>query len=714
MRSTLILMLAMIGCNKPKDEDGDGFASDEDCNDADAAIFPGAEDICDSIDNDCDGDTDEEGEAWYLDADGDGFGRDDADYNVLSCDQPAGFVDNGNDCDDLNADIFPETTWYVDSDGDGYGDPDAGETLCEQPSGSVENAEDCDDADADVNPDSIWYVDDDGDGYGNPSSEPIAQCEQPDGYAPNPEDCDDSSAGRSPETVWYQDADLDGYGDMDSTLQSCLAPAGFVANSEDCDDASELNSPEADEVCNDDVDNNCDGVADACEMDLANADVRIYGDGTQEFGTTVLAVGDLDGAGSVDLVVAAPADDTMGTNAGAIYLFSGPFVAGDLDTSDASAVLYGSEDEEAGKRLSGGLDINGDGEVDLLVSAHRANPSKRGAAHILYGPIEGDLVLATDADVSFTGGFNFDRFGDGVWLTEDVSGDGLNDMVMSAPYGESGGSSGGANGTVYVVAGPSPGSGFVGDIDNSFSWAVHGSYDGEQLGRAIAFGDYDGDGVDDLVMGSPKALNGADEVGGVYVMYGGVGDGTYDIGDADVVMYGEAIRDLAGDAVANAGDLDNDGVEDFLVGAPDADGGGISSGSVYGLLGGSPSGLLGDSTIVLTGSRSGDRAGEAIDSGDFNGDDDTDLLIGGTLGGDFDEGMTVLVLGPVSGTVDLANADGLLRGEDVYDKAGASVDFAGDLSESGDGLDDIAVGAPNNVTAGLDAGAVYLVFDVGL
>ena len=146
------------------DLDDDGYGTD-DCDDADASIHPGAEDVCDGIDNDCDDETDEDARAVYADADGDGFG----DVNApLACDEAG--ATNSRDCDDTDPDAFPGAdeacngidddcdgtpdngldvvTSYRDSDGDASGDPNNTTTDCQVPSGYVANDNDCNDRDS--------------------------------------------------------------------------------------------------------------------------------------------------------------------------------------------------------------------------------------------------------------------------------------------------------------------------------------------------------------------------------------------------------------------------------------------------------------------------------------------------------------------------------------------------------------------------------------
>jgi len=292
------------------DEDGDGVLAEDDCDDERSDVYPGADELCDLVDNDCDGDIDEDdavdAPTWYADDDGDLFG--DPDSTVVACYPPRGHVENGEDCDDGNADVNPDadevcdgldndcddladdddpevkgaTTWYVDSDGDGYGIDTVLAESCIQPSGSAAITGDCDDSDSAYNPGaaeddctdpadyncdgSSGYTDDDGDGF--------AACEECDDSdaAVNPgaaetcngvdDDCDglidDDDPGISDTTTWYLDADGDGYGDADTSTEACEAPSDHVATGGDCDDGDSSVHPGALEWC-DGIDNDCDG-----------------------------------------------------------------------------------------------------------------------------------------------------------------------------------------------------------------------------------------------------------------------------------------------------------------------------------------------------------------------------------------------------------------------------------------------------------------------
>ena len=264
------------------DADGDGFFDGEDCDDADASVSPAATEVCDGIDNDCDGEIDEGvTDTWYADADADSYG--DPTSSEEACEPPEGAVANANDCDDTTASVNPTATercngvdddcdgaidedvqsvWYADRDGDGFGDPDATVEDCDPPSGAVDNAADCDDRAATVNPaaDEVCNAIDD--------------------------DCDGTiDQGASDAPTWYIDGDGDGYGDPSQAVVSCDAPPGAVANATDCDDRDVDIHPAADEVCNG-VDDNCDGLIDDDDPSL-----------DASTGTTWYADGDADGYG---------------------------------------------------------------------------------------------------------------------------------------------------------------------------------------------------------------------------------------------------------------------------------------------------------------------------------------------------------------------------------------------------------------------------------
>ncbi len=265
------------------DADGDNAPACEDCNDNDALVNADAVELCDGIDNNCDGELDEAtaGDAgtWYLDQDGDGFG--DASTGVVSCEAPTGHVGSEADCDDADAGISPDALevcddldndcddetdedsaidaaiWYDDVDGDGFGDPAAAAAACEAPPGSVADMSDCDDVDGAVSPDAEELCD----GIDN-------NC---DGVSD-----EDSSVDAG---IWYVDGDGDGFGDPGTAAYACSAPPGSLADPNDCDDTDAAVNPDAVELC-DGIDNNCqDGSDEDTAVDASVWYQDVDGDG---------------------------------------------------------------------------------------------------------------------------------------------------------------------------------------------------------------------------------------------------------------------------------------------------------------------------------------------------------------------------------------------------------------------------------------------------
>jgi hypothetical protein len=305
------------------DADGDGFGNEDDfinscsvppgyildhtdCDDSNPLMYPGATEICNTIDDNCNLIVDEGliFITYYLDFDSDGFG------NILTtsstCDSvPPGYVTDNTDCNDLNAFMNPEvaeicnglddncnlltdeglssTTYYLDADSDAFGNVLIPFISCSgfAPAGFVEDSTDCNDLNNLINPSAIeicntfddncnllidegfpsytYYLDADTDGYGNILFS-INSCDAipPTGYVINNTDCDDFNNLIHEPVVYFADIDGDLYGDELNSLLICSgsAPSGYVSDSTDCDDSNVFINPVSNELCNA-IDDNC-------------------------------------------------------------------------------------------------------------------------------------------------------------------------------------------------------------------------------------------------------------------------------------------------------------------------------------------------------------------------------------------------------------------------------------------------------------------------
>ena len=689
-----------------------------DCDDTDALVHPVVDEVCDHVDNDCNGLIDAEDEGvidlipFFEDADGDGVGNDDV--VVIECFSPSGYVSTGGDCDDADAGIGAALTYFLDGDGDGYG-AGGGSVTCEPGADSVLVGGDCESTDpsrypgapetcdaGDDNCDglvddddplfvgTIWYADDDGDGYGDPT-DTVASCDEVDGYVADATDCNDGDAELRPGAIeycdgidndcngtiddsvvysdWYADADGDGYGDADVVTNDCVQPSGYTAAADDCDDTDAATNPDAPELCGTGVDEDCNDVIDDCELWVDDADVMVKGTENSRFGRA-LAVADPDGDGSADLIVGAYYDG----GAGAAYVLHGPVSA---STTLLGAPRLGSSSPDAyfGSDVGGG-DADGDGVDDVIVGATAdANP----AAYLFLGPVTGDR-LSDDADLILEGAPDTNA-GDAVAILPDFDGDAEPDVLVGAPY------AGRARfryaGDVYIVSGAS--SGTV-DLVSDASIVFHGSARSDSLGYAsVGLGDANGDGIDDVAVSAAEGAH-------VYVLAGGASAGTYDVAaaaSADISVPSGSSN--FGIAMAGA-DYDGDGTADLIVDETRDVAG--TTGTVYGFLG-PLSGSMGDTDAHVrwtTTDSDVENLGTSLAVGDMDGDKSVDVLMGAwgtTVAGAWDAGAAFLQLGPATGTVDVTTLLSI-RSTGVQDYFGVAGVLFPDWT--GDDGDEVIVG----------------------
>ncbi|GLQ23912.1 hypothetical protein GCM10007853_17860 [Algimonas ampicilliniresistens] len=527
----------------------------------------------------------------------------------------------------------------------------------------------------------------------------------------------------------------------------------------------------------------------------------IQGDGSLDFsGASVSSAGDVNGDGFDDLIVGATGGDDGGENAGEAYVVFGG--AGGFGTTDGSGrqvidltnltssqgfVIQGdSTFDQAGSSVSSAGDVNGDGFDDLIVGAPTGDyliagastgnggGNRAGEAYVVFGGAGGfgtadgsgrqviDLTGLTESQGFIIQGDSAnDRTGFSVSSAGDVNGDGFDDLIVSAPFGGDGGD---FAGEAYVVFG---GAGGFGTADGSGrevidltsltasqGFIIQGDLTFDRAGNSVSSaGDLNGDGFDDLIVGVREGSDGGFFAGEAYVVFGGAGGfGTADGSGRQVIdltsltvsqgfiIQGDVNLDNAGASVSSAGDVNGDGFDDLVVGAPGGDDGGENAGEAYVVFGGAGGFGAADGSgrqvidltsltvlqgFIIQGDTIGDRTGFSVSSaGDVNGDGFDDLIIGarwGDDGGDF-AGEAYVVFGGAGGfgTADgsgrqvidltgLTESQGfIIQGDSADDWAGHSVFSAGDVNS--DGFDDLIVGAPYSDDGGLRAGISYVIF----
>ena len=337
-----------------------------------------------------------------------------------------------------------------------------------------------------------------------------------------------------------------------------------------------------------------------------------------------------------------------------------------------------------------------------------------------------------------------DQSGYSVASAGDINGDGFADLIIGAPRGNGPSSSPyDGRGESYVVFGKA--SGWDAPIDlaviaNGVGGFVINGQDGDDgSGSSVASaGDINGDGFADLIIGAFRGDatgNGKDRAGESYVVFGkaspfgaSIDLATIAAGSGGFVISGQDRVDYAGSSVASAGDINGDGFDDLIIGAPSADGAGNaknSAGDTYVVFGkasgwGGPIDLAviagGTGGFVINGQDANDRSGQSVaPAGDINGDGFADLIIG-ALNGDGNNpnssdnrGESYIIFGKLGGWE--VNQRTPIWGQDFDDRSGRSVASAGDVN--GDGLADLLIGAPNGDGANngkSNAGDSYVIF----
>jgi hypothetical protein len=486
-------------------------------------------------------------------------------------------------------------------------------------------------------------------------------------------------------------------------------------------------------------------IGDPAARDLANLDgnngFRV--DGASEFdlsGNSVSSAGDVNNDGFDDFIIGARAADPDGLEvAGASYVIFGK--AGGWSASLNLSTIDGTNgfrldgtqpNGSSGTSVASAGDVNGDGFGDIIVGApvETHGAYNAGASYVVFGKASGwsaSIDLSTlDGQTGFRldGENQYDFTGLDVSSAGDLNGDGFDDLTVSSTIFSYAGT--------YVVFGKDVG--WSADLDLASLNGITGfNLLGSDfpIGNAVSAGDVNGDGFDDLLVGSRYAdPDGIENAGVSYILFGKASGWTSEVdvaaldGTDGFRLDGGSLYEEAGYALASAGDINGDGFDDFLVGE------GIQSNSYYSggvsyVVFGKASGwtptielaeLDGtDGFRIVRGTRQ--SIWSVSTAGDVNGDGLDDILIGAPFldpEDGFNSGTSYVIYGKTGDwnpTFELSSLDATngfrLDGQEG-DQVGRTVSAAGDVN--GDGFSDLIVGAEAADHSATDAGSSYIIF----
>ncbi len=456
----------------------------------------------------------------------------------------------------------------------------------------------------------------------------------------------------------------------------------------------------------------------------AVADLNLTGNAAGDnSGTAVASAGDVNGDSFADVVVGAPYSDAGAVDAGRTSVFFG----GASADATADLVFAGALYDNFGIAVASAGDVNGDGRADIVIgSAQSSATGDYGGRVYVYSAYPFEVLSpnggeqwvagrsatvrwrghdAADVAVSPDGGATWNTVAAGVGGAEDntiqvvAPGTLTTTALVRVTYtgNTAKRSTSDASRGAFAIVAPTRAPAVTTSLAQTTTGAV-----GDNLGYAVASaGDVNGDGYADVMIGAPRNDAVDADAGRAYVYFGGPASDTL----ADLVLSGASAGDYFGAAAASAGDVNGDGYDDVIVGAPNNDTAAPNAGRAYVYFGGLTPDPIAD--MIVTGVGSGDLFGTAVASaGDVNGDGYDDVLVGALLNdaGGADAGRAYLYFG--GRTVD-TTADLLVTGV-TGEVLGCAVSSAGDVN--GDGFADMLIGAYGSMIGNLPAGRAYVYF----
>jgi len=477
-------------------------------------------------------------------------------------------------------------------------------------------------------------------------------------------------------------------------------------------------------------------------------------------GYSVASAGDINGDGIDDIIIGSPEKDSEGGEyAGYAYIVFGRVGGISADLLSDTTSLDGSNGfAVAGKRVNDNLgisvsyagDINNDGIDDVIIGAPGGDivtpdgtfAGNAGEAYILFGskttfpPIVSAYDIIGKVGMTIQGKFIVDDLGQSVSYAGDVNGDGIDDVIIGAPRADPEDKI--HAGEAYVIFGSKslPDVLHVSQLDGSNGFAISGKTRRDMLGMSVSnAGDINGDGISDVIVGAPVAtsLNGLSG-GAAYIVFG------TDTGFPETIRAGEfdgsngfAVlangRERLGSSVSYAGDMNGDGIDDCMIGAPRA---GLSplfaSGNVYILYGSKTrkrTAIGADKVgVTISGRKSFDGFGTSVSyARDINNDGIDDIIIGSAYGSETSSlAEAYIIYGDskdLPSTLTVQSIETSKRGKTIQllpETFDGSNDYslcvasAGDFN--GDGQNDVIIGLPNiDRSDRTSEGQVFLFFE---
>ena len=337
--------------------------------------------------------------------------------------------------------------------------------------------------------------------------------------------------------------------------------------------------------------------------------VTLTGQGPDdEFGYSVSDAGDVNNDSYPDVIVGAPENDAGGSGAGRAYIFYG---GASMDNTPDVILTGTAQTDRFGYSVSGAGDLNGDGYDDVVVGAPFSNAGGRfaGKVHVFFGAKK----MGTTANVTITGTFDYEEIGRSVSSAGDVNNDGYDDLIIGLndnTYGTN-------CGAMHIYHGGA-------SMDNIVDVNITGTAKGDDFGRQVSCaGDVNNDGYSDVIVGAMDDDSGGINAGAAHVFFGGNQMNS----TTDVKLVGSAEADYFGFAVSGAGDLNRDGFDDVVVGAYYNDASGPRSGQAYVYYGGAAMDNVTD--LKLDGPLTDDNFGWAVSgAGDMDNDGYGDIIVG--------------------------------------------------------------------------------------